>query len=269
MNNLKLFKHTKEIIYLLITFAVLIKLLLTDFTGFKLPENLTDIISLTLALFSVWLSALFYFKANETSNQFYNNTYQFTKDISEKIGRIEERFGKDLDNIDKNYARMLDRIDRLPITETIQKEIEQKTDSEKQIVEEKEQIINDLIEKSSISQEEKEIITQQLHKKERELEAVKNQLYDLNNQLENTINKNKYLVPTHTINILSNIVEGIIDSNGIPGDFGELMDLIEKRISWLNDNNKNILINERIIDSNNKLKTRGKKIISSLIREVS
>ncbi|KAA8787542.1 hypothetical protein EC604_27290 [Paenibacillus amylolyticus] len=266
---MKLFKNTKEIIYLLITFAVLIKLLLTDFTGFKLPENLTDIISLALALFSVGLSALFYFKANEASNQFYNNTYQFTKDISEKIGRIEERFGKDLDNIDKNYSRMLDRIDRLPITETIQKEIEQKTDSEKQIVEEKERIINDLIEKSSISQEEKEIITRQLHKKERELEAVKNQLYDLNNQLENTINKNKYLIPTHTINILSTIVEGIIDNNGIPGDFRELMELVEKRISGLNDNNKIILMNERIIDSNNKLKTRGKKIISSLISEAS
>ncbi|WGU96460.1 hypothetical protein QJQ58_09600 [Paenibacillus dendritiformis] len=130
-----------------------------------------------MALFSVGLSALFYFKANETSNQFYDNTYQFTKDISEKIGRIEERFGKDLDNIDKNYSRMVDKIDRLPLTETIQKEIEQKTDNEQQILEEKERIINELIERSNISQEEKEIISEQLHKKEIELEAVKSQLY--------------------------------------------------------------------------------------------
>ena len=47
------------------------------------------------------------------------------------------------------------------------------------------------------------------------------------------------------------------------------MDLVEKRISGLSDNNKIILFNERIIDSNNKLKTRGKKLISSLISEAS
>ncbi|EPY12125.1 hypothetical protein [Paenibacillus alvei] len=264
-----IFKHTKEIIMLLLTLAVVIKILLLDFNSFKLPENLTDIISLVLALFSVGLSALFYFKANEASNQFYDNTYQFTKDISEKIGRIEERFGKDLDNIDKNYSRMLDKIDRLPITESLQKEIEQTASSEKQIIEEKEKIIAELINKSDISKDEKEMISVQLHQKDKELETVKSQLIDLRNQLEQSNFDKNYFVPPHTRNLLIRIIKGVINRNEIPEDFNAFIELIERRISALNDKDIKLLIIEGIIDSNIKVSLSGKRIIRSLSREFS
>jgi hypothetical protein len=56
----------------------------------------SDLLSLLLALFSVWLSVAFYLKASDTSNKFYDNTYRFTSNISELLGRIEERFGERL-----------------------------------------------------------------------------------------------------------------------------------------------------------------------------
>ena len=61
-------------------------------------------LNLLLALFAVGLSATFYFKATETSERFYANTYDFSKDISEKIGRIEERFGGQLEPMRADYA---------------------------------------------------------------------------------------------------------------------------------------------------------------------
>ena len=51
-----------------------------DLTGFEF----TDFLALLLAVSAVGLSALFYFKATEASNRFYDNSYKFTKDISEK-----------------------------------------------------------------------------------------------------------------------------------------------------------------------------------------
>lgn len=46
----------------------------------------SDLLSLTLALFSISLSVAFYFKATDTSNDFYDNTYKFTKEVSEILG---------------------------------------------------------------------------------------------------------------------------------------------------------------------------------------
>lgn len=43
------------------------------------------LLSLLLALFAVALSALFYFKATDTSNAFYDNTYKFTQQIAELL----------------------------------------------------------------------------------------------------------------------------------------------------------------------------------------
>jgi hypothetical protein len=54
------------------------------------------LLSLTLAIFAVGLSVTFYMKASETANRFYDNTYQFTKDISETLGRLDERFAERL-----------------------------------------------------------------------------------------------------------------------------------------------------------------------------
>lgn len=69
------------------------KLLSAEFKIDLASFSFNDFLALVLALFSVALSVAFYFKANEASNQFYDNTYKFTKEMSEILGRIEAGFG--------------------------------------------------------------------------------------------------------------------------------------------------------------------------------
>lgn len=87
------------IIATIIVIVMSIKILLSDFDFSQLQFGFTDLLSIILALFAVWISVNFYHKKNETSNRFYNNTYTFTKDISETLGRIEERFGEKLESL--------------------------------------------------------------------------------------------------------------------------------------------------------------------------
>jgi len=75
-------------------------------TPISLTVDFPTLLSLLLALFSVGLAALFYFKATETSNTFYDNTYNFTKDIAQLLIKIESGFGEKLRNLDEGYAAM-------------------------------------------------------------------------------------------------------------------------------------------------------------------
>lgn len=48
-----------------------------------------EALALTLAVFAVWLSLQFYFKAVEAASQMNDRTFQFMKDASALLGRIE------------------------------------------------------------------------------------------------------------------------------------------------------------------------------------
>lgn len=58
-----------------------------------------SILSMLLAFFSIFISIFFYFKADETSNKFYDSSYEFMKEQSVLLGRIEERFGEKFENL--------------------------------------------------------------------------------------------------------------------------------------------------------------------------
>ena len=68
---------------------------------FSINLDAATLISLLLALFAIWLSALFYFKATETSNAFYDNTYKFTRDVAQLLAKMESGFGERLKNLDE------------------------------------------------------------------------------------------------------------------------------------------------------------------------
>ncbi len=106
------FAWTKDVLLLLFSLALIWRVIFAkiDLQGF----SFNDLLSLLLAVFSVALSVAFYFKANETSNQFYDNTYKFTKDISELLGRIESGFGERLRHLDEGYTNMVERFEKLP-----------------------------------------------------------------------------------------------------------------------------------------------------------
>lgn len=126
--------------------------------------SLDSILSILLAFFSIFISIFFYFKADETSTNFYNSSYEFMKDISVTLGKIEERFGEKLNSLNDKVAH-LDKISN----ETT-KEIEDKKDD-------KDNIINDLMDKANLNEEEKKKYREKLEEKDAEIERLKRHKY--------------------------------------------------------------------------------------------
>lgn len=118
--------------------------------------SVESILSTLLAFFSIFMSVFFYFKADETSSKFYDSSYRFMKDISVTLGKIEERFGEKLNSLNDKVSH-LDR-ERLKVSE----EIEDKQ-------EDKDRIINELMEKANLSAEERTAYKKELEKKDREI----------------------------------------------------------------------------------------------------
>ena len=139
--------------------------------------SFTDFLALVLALFSVALSVAFYFKATEASNQFYDNTYRFTKEMSEILGRIEAGFGERLRHLDEGYTGMRDRLDKMPpyggaTHSDVQKEEEE---IRKREIEQK-AVIEDLARKAKLADHEKRALFANLAQKSEELEQARIEL---------------------------------------------------------------------------------------------
>jgi len=156
-------------------------------TPISLTVDFPTLLSLLLALFSVALAALFYFKATETSNTFYDNTYNFTKDIAQLLAKIESGFGEKLRNLDEGYSSVRDYIQNNSSSSNEIYDTKQKIEGEKQeiekVLEERNQIVHKLFEQSQLQEEEKEAVAQQLAKKEQELEALQNEISRMNKKL--------------------------------------------------------------------------------------
>jgi hypothetical protein len=153
----------------LCVFGVLAGLVVIVFLCIMIYKNnfsMENLLSLLLAFFSIFISVFFYFKASDTSNKFYDNSYSFMKDISVTLGKIEERFGEKLNNLN-------DKISHISAEKEVKSEELQSTEDEKQA------IINELIEKSKLKEEEKENFKNRLRKKEIEADLLKQQLIRL------------------------------------------------------------------------------------------
>ena len=157
-------------------------------TPIDLTVDFPTLLSLLLALFSVALAALFYFKATETSNTFYDNTYNFTKDIAQLLVKIESGFGERLRNLDEGYSSMRDSLQNYGSkpddnVEKTKKKIETEKSEMDKVVQERNQIIEQLIERSNLQQEEKSKITSELKEKEEELAEAQKELSKMNKRL--------------------------------------------------------------------------------------
>lgn len=129
------------------------RLIKTDF-------SFDSILSILLAFFSIFISIFFYFKADETSTNFYNSSYEFMKDISVTLGKIEERFGEKLNSLNDKVSH-LDRI-----SSEASEEIEDKKDD-------KDSILNDLMDKANLSEEERNKYKKELEEKDNEIEWLR------------------------------------------------------------------------------------------------
>jgi hypothetical protein len=143
------------------------------------------LLSLLLAFFSVGLSALFYFKATETSNNFYDNTHKFTRDISQLLAKMESGFGERLKHLDEGYSSVRDHLQtngNSYSNDDSKRKIKEEKEQAKKTTEEREGIINSLLEKAHIEGAEKESVLEQLNDKERELKDSRNEIEKLKKQ---------------------------------------------------------------------------------------
>jgi hypothetical protein len=164
---------------LLITLIIVVawKLLNAELKIDLASFSFNDFLALVLALFSVALSVAFYFKANDASNQFYDNTYRFTKEMSEILGRIEAGFGERLRHLDEGYNGMRDRLDKLPYyggptVSDVKKEEEEIRRKE----EEQRSVIEDLAKRAKLAEHEKQALFANLAKVSQELENARLEL---------------------------------------------------------------------------------------------
>lgn len=171
-------KKKKKITFLegtLYFFGVASGLIIVAFLCLMIYKNnvsVDSLISLLLAFFSIFISILFYFKSTDTSNKFYDNSYNFMKDISVTLGKIEERFGEKLNNINDKISHD---------TEERSKQLKSVEDDMK--------TIKGLSEKAKLSPEEKDIISEKLQKKEYETEVLKQQIKQLKVERRNLGNR--------------------------------------------------------------------------------
>lgn len=89
----------KIIISVTIALVSIIFTVLICFSIYRTGFTVDSILSTLLAFFSIFISIFFYFKADETSSKFYDSSYEFMKDQSVLLGRIEERFGEKFENL--------------------------------------------------------------------------------------------------------------------------------------------------------------------------
>jgi hypothetical protein len=157
-------------------------------TPTTLNIDFPTLLSLLLALFSVALSALFYFKATETSNAFYDNTYKFTRDIAQLLVKIESGFGERLRNLDEGYSSMRTYLQGMPgkqgdAVEKTKQKLETEQQEIEKVIAERNEIVQHLVERSHLEQEEKEKVLAQLRSKEQELVEAQREVTKLNKRL--------------------------------------------------------------------------------------
>ncbi len=162
-----------------------VKLWQADFSQAFAAFDFSDLLTLFLALFSIALSVLFYFKATDTSNVFYDNTYRFTKEVSEILGRLEAGFGERLRHLDEGYSNLRSTVEKIPFDRQQAEEKIAEEERQLQKVEKKrEELIEGLASKAQLEEEEKQKFFQQLVKQDKELSSARQELHFLQRRLE-------------------------------------------------------------------------------------
>jgi len=170
-------RNSRDIIVIALIAVATWKLLNSEISISVKEFTFTDLLSIFVSFFAIGLSIAFYFKATDTSNKFYDNSYKFTKEISEILGRIEAGFGEKLKHIDEGYAGIRDRFDQLPFDANKAREeiAEEKLEIEKK-KKEQNAILESLASRAKLAETEKEELFRKMEKTNTELEAAKNDL---------------------------------------------------------------------------------------------
>ncbi|PKA23872.1 hypothetical protein CH381_23645 [Leptospira sp. mixed culture ATI2-C-A1] len=240
---------------------------------FNFQFDFVTFLSLFLSLFSVGLAALFYFKATETSNSFYDNTYKFTQEIAALLVKIESGFGEKLSHLDDAYKGMRQSFDQLPSKWEIKeakKEIKKEEEEVENIIKEKDSIINDLLSKARLDKDESEKIFNELKAKDsklteaqKELDFLKKSLLHERNRLIH--NEEIFNIDRNLISILEKRIIYEIEPEYIAS---RPYKLVAKRFKFILQNKTKAFIEElrlnNIIDNNEELTESGFSILQKL-----
>lgn len=195
-NNLKtkpsLFTWLKFIVGLIFSVLIAYKLAISELSFDFSKFDFNSLLSLIMSIFAIGLSVAFYFKATDTSNLFYDNTYKFTKEISEILGRIEAGFGERLRHLDEGYSGLVNKFDNGHAEQNIKEtkeEIEKEKQKLKAEIQERNNILNSVIEKAQLEQHEKKEIRRQLKEKEIEISKQNRELNFLRHRLHSEENE--------------------------------------------------------------------------------
>ena len=150
------------------------------FIFYKSSFSLESLLSLLLAFFSIFISVFFYFKTEETSNHFYDMSYDFMKDVSVTLGKIEERFGEKLNNLN-------DKVSHLSYAK------EEKTEELQTVEDEKQKMIDELFDKAKLNETQKEEYVKRLREKEEEADSLRRQLRRIDMKYRNIIERRNEL----------------------------------------------------------------------------
>jgi uncharacterized integral membrane protein len=275
-DNNNLWTWFKFIVGILVTLLLVYKLAVSNLSFDFSKFDFNALLALLLSLFAIGLSVAFYFKATDTSNLFYDNTYKFTKEISEILGRIEAGFGERLRHLDEGYSGLINRFDIGSNEQNIQdtkEEIEKEKQKLKQDVEERNQILNSLIEKAQLEQEEKEAIRKQLKEKEIEISKQNRELNFLRNRLHHDTDLNEIeliKLPPSVIRTLTDFVK----RNNLTGELFQKypMSVLSRKnkfnIDELSKEELVRLLNMRIIHEDGTLTINGIRTLRGLIGKI-
>lgn len=159
---------------LLVTFALALVSWKVVVSANFVSVDFATLLSVLLAFFSVGLSVAFYFKATDTSNAFYDNTYKFTQDIAGLLVRIESGFGEKLKSIDENYGRMRGYFESgtASVSSGLKADLQQEKQEFEKVLQEREDLIKDLLAKANIQDEEREKFRRVLAEKDEALRKL-------------------------------------------------------------------------------------------------
>jgi len=237
-------------------------------------------LSLILALFSIGLSILFYFKATDTSNLFYDNTYKFTKDISEILGRIEAGFGERLRHLDEGYSGLRDKFTSPSSTAAAQtiektaKEIEDEKKKLEQQMKEKEQILEKLMTRAKIQDKEKSEILESINSKDEHINSLQRELIFLKRKLEKEeIMSEREIIHRYPSRIVELIRTIIAEQLGVELVNEAPTDIISRRfrtriVETLSERAKSDFQKFTIIDDNNDLTEKGMDLFKNIAKRL-
>jgi len=222
----------RKVVYLVSGISVLAFVGLICVTLYKNSFTTESILSTLLAFFSIFISIFFYFKADETSSKFYDSSYRIMKDIAVTLGKIEERFGEELNSLSDKVAHL-------------DKESNETTEKIDDTQEDRNRITYSILERANFDAAEKEKYKQELEEKDKEINnlrmqrrIIQDQADDLRRKMitQQRMNESSGMRNSYGDLALLEIVQSIISTNSLPDELAPSIKRILRRRECIDGN---------------------------------